>query len=85
LAFIQQRVSYTNPYKIRKLFKLKTNAEHLVQFRDGAALDLEGGTTQYIGLRLLPNNSAAVAEVLIFLNDESDKIEECLKIKISYT
>ncbi|KAJ3416505.1 Nephrocystin-4 [Chytridiales sp. JEL 0842] len=81
---VNKRVSYTNPYNVRKLFRLKTNADHLVQFRDGNALDLEGGASQYIGLRLLPNSNTAAAELLIFLNDEADKIEECLKIKVTY-
>ncbi|KAJ3202533.1 Nephrocystin-4, partial [Entophlyctis luteolus] len=74
---VNKRVSYTNPYKSRREFRLKTNAEHLVQFREGSVLRLEGGGTQYIALRLLPNaTSSGMADVLIFVNNERDQIED---------
>jgi nephrocystin-4 len=64
---------------------LKTNADHLLQFKDGTALDLDGGASQYIGFRLIPNTSSAAEDILVFLNDEMDKIEECLRIRVTYT
>ncbi|KAI8833131.1 hypothetical protein BJ741DRAFT_666768 [Chytriomyces cf. hyalinus JEL632] len=82
---VNKRVSYTNPYSTRRNFKLKTNAEHLVQFREGNLLQLDGGASQYISLRLLPNSSTSWSDVLIFLNDDHDKIEECLRIRVSYS
>ncbi|KAJ3381099.1 Nephrocystin-4 [Entophlyctis sp. JEL0112] len=83
---VNKRVSYTNPYKSRREFRLKTNAEHLVQFREGSVLRLEGGGTQYIALRLLPNaTSSGMADVLIFVNNERDQIEECVRIRVTYS
>ncbi|KAI9330273.1 hypothetical protein DFJ73DRAFT_631038 [Zopfochytrium polystomum] len=100
---VNKRVSYTNPYSSKRRFRLRTNAEHLVQFKDGDALELDGGESQYIGLRLLPPFSASgsqsgggggggtssssmssTAEILIFLNDEHDKMEECLMLRVIY-
>ncbi|KAJ3093353.1 hypothetical protein HK100_006655 [Physocladia obscura] len=73
---VNKRVSYTNPYTTKRVFRLKTNAEHLVQFREGNMLQLAGGASKYIPLRLLPNTSGTWADILIFLNDDFDKIEE---------
>ncbi|KAJ3031857.1 UNVERIFIED_CONTAM: Nephrocystin-4 [Siphonaria sp. JEL0065] len=81
---VNKRVSYTNPYTTKRTFRIKTNAEHLVQFRDGNMLQLDGGASQYISLRLLPNTSSSYSDILIFLNDDYDKIEECLRIKVTY-
>ncbi|KAJ3068829.1 Nephrocystin-4 [Podochytrium sp. JEL0797] len=78
---VNKRVSYTNPYNTKRTFRLKTNAEHLVQFREGNMLQLDGGASQYISLRLLPNTMSSWSDILIFLNDDYDKIEECLRIK----
>ncbi|KAI9340885.1 hypothetical protein BDR26DRAFT_342199 [Obelidium mucronatum] len=81
---VNKRVSYTNPYTTKRSFRLKTNAEHLVQFRDGNLLQLDANASQYISLRLLPNSTSSFSDILIFLNDDYDKIEECLRIKVSY-
>ncbi|KAJ1549141.1 Nephrocystin-4 [Cladochytrium tenue] len=83
---VNKRVSYTNPYSTRHQFFVKTDAEHLVQFRDSNVLDLDGRETQYIGLRLLPPpppSASATTDVLIFLNDENDKMEECLLLRVT--
>ncbi|KAJ3035882.1 Nephrocystin-4 [Rhizophlyctis rosea] len=86
---VNKRVSYTNPYTTRKLLHLCTTHPHLLQFKE-AALNLEGGETCYIGLRFLPvthkemGTAVGGVEVLVFLNDEADRIEECLCVRVKY-
>ncbi|KAJ3219266.1 Nephrocystin-4 [Dinochytrium kinnereticum] len=81
---VNKRVSYKNPYPTRKTFYLQTNAEDVLQFREGTALELEAGASQYISFRFLPVPNIIAKEILVFLNDENDKIEECLRIGINY-
>ncbi len=78
-----QRVSYTNPYAQRKVLYLKTDSEHLLNFKE-PILDLDPGATKYISLQFLPVTALAVADILVFLNDDQDQIEECLSIKVRY-
>ncbi|KAI8853329.1 hypothetical protein BC829DRAFT_440033 [Chytridium lagenaria] len=82
---VNKRVSYKNPYPTRKIFHLQTNADDILQFRDGRTLELEAGASQYISFRFLPIAGGIGREVLVFLNDENDKIEECLRIGIKFT
>ncbi|KAJ3034128.1 Nephrocystin-4 [Rhizophlyctis rosea] len=83
---VNKRVSYTNPYTTRKLLHLRTTHPQVLQFKE-QALNLEGGETAYIGLRFLPVSGREVGggvEVLVFLNDEGDRIEECLCVRVRY-
>ncbi|KAJ3389717.1 Nephrocystin-4 [Lobulomyces angularis] len=80
---VNKRVSYKNPYSLKKTFYLKTNHAHLLQFKD-EMLDMGPGETQYIGLKFTPCTNLPSVSMLIFLNDETDKIEECLSVKVSY-
>jgi hypothetical protein len=54
-----------------------------MQFKS-AVLELKGGETQYIGLRFAPCVSHDNADILVFLNNENDKVEECLSIHVEY-
>jgi nephrocystin-4 len=78
-----KRVSYTNPFLHAKTLCLRTNAPELVQFKE-SVLELEPGTSQFIGLKFAPCSTLKSAQVLIFLNNEFDRIEECLCVKIKY-
>ncbi|KAL2917974.1 hypothetical protein HK105_202388 [Polyrhizophydium stewartii] len=78
-----KRVSYTNPFFHRKILYLRTDSPHLLQFKE-SALDLEPGASQYIGMRFPPSGVSGTAEILVFLNDESDRIEECLLLKVRF-
>ncbi|KAJ3311767.1 hypothetical protein HDV04_003779 [Boothiomyces sp. JEL0838] len=78
-----KRVSYTNPFLHRKLFAMRTDKPNLVQFKQDR-LELSGGETQYIGLKFLPCEVLRDAEILIFMNNELDEIEECLQINVCY-
>eukprot|EP00842_Homolaphlyctis_polyrhiza_P004727 jgi/Hompol1/5255/HPOL_001930-RA len=50
---INKRVSYTNPFMSRKVLYLRTDSPHLLQFKE-PVLDLAPGTSDYIGMRFLP-------------------------------
>ncbi|KAI8809242.1 hypothetical protein BJ742DRAFT_805563 [Cladochytrium replicatum] len=82
-----KRVSYTNPYQQRRIFYLHTDKPDLLDFREDV-LDMNGGQTLHIGLRFLPNSQPAgisnATEILIFLNDENNALEECLCINTVY-
>ncbi|KAJ3272165.1 Nephrocystin-4 [Terramyces sp. JEL0728] len=74
-----KRVSYTNPFLHKKTFMMRTDKPNLVQFKN-QRIELAGGETQYIGLRFLPSDILQSADILIFMNNEFDEIEECLQI-----
>lgn len=78
-----KRVSYTNPYAQRKILFLKTDSDHLLRFKD-PILDLGPGDTKFISLQFLPVTAISAADILVFLNDEHDHIEECLCIRVHY-
>jgi hypothetical protein len=63
---------------------LKTDSEHLLKFKE-PILDLEPGATKYIGLIFMPATAVSVTDILVFLNDEQDHIEECLRITVHFT
>ncbi|KAI8910264.1 hypothetical protein EDD86DRAFT_204939 [Gorgonomyces haynaldii] len=77
-----KRVSYTNPFLHPKVLSLQTDSPELVQFKE-AVLNLDGGSTQFIGLKFAPSHLPQ-AEIMVFLNNEYDRIEECLLIKARY-
>jgi hypothetical protein len=78
-----KKLSYTNPFLHSKVLTLRSSAPHLMQFKN-AILDLKGGETQYIGLRFAPIVAQDEADILVFLNNENDKVEECLSIHVEY-
>jgi nephrocystin-4 len=80
---VSKRVSYKNPYAYRKVLYLRTDQPYLVQFKE-EVLELDAGATQYIGMKFAPCSNVAATSVLIFLNDESDSIEECLQVRVVY-
>ncbi|KAJ3322199.1 Nephrocystin-4 [Boothiomyces sp. JEL0866] len=81
--FLIQRVSYTNPFLHKKSFIMRTDKPNLVQFKQ-ERLELSGGETQYIGLRFLPCETLRDSEIMIFMNNDMDEIEECLQINVAY-
>jgi hypothetical protein len=55
----------------------------VVQFKE-ALIRLGPGDSTFIGLKFTPASQLPSVEVLIFLTDERDKIEECLHINVKY-
>ncbi|EDV24308.1 uncharacterized protein TRIADDRAFT_26181, partial [Trichoplax adhaerens] len=78
-----KRISFTNPYPMRKRFRLKCNREDLLQFREGL-IEVEGGGSHMIGLKFLPSDDRNIVEIFIFINDEDDKNEETFCVKVKY-
>ncbi|KAJ3019900.1 Nephrocystin-4 [Thoreauomyces humboldtii] len=79
-----KRISYTNPYARNKTFRLHTPTPHLLAFVHNT-LDLGPGETVYIGLRLLAwSGDERVVDVMVMLNDEEERVEECLGLRIMY-
>ncbi|XP_076451476.1 nephrocystin-4-like [Babylonia areolata] len=78
-----KRITYTNPYPVRKHFKVLTDRPDLLQFKEND-LELEGGASQAIGLRFTPITQPGLAEVLVFINDEEDKNEETFRVTLEF-
>ncbi|KAJ3162110.1 Nephrocystin-4 [Geranomyces michiganensis] len=79
-----KRISYTNPYSHAKKFTLHTPTPSLLAFVHDH-LELGPGETGYIGLRLLASSGVeGVADVMVMLNDEEGRVEECLGLRIMY-
>ncbi|KAJ3340953.1 Nephrocystin-4 [Gonapodya sp. JEL0774] len=75
-----KRMSFTNPYPSPKLFTLRTNKPDFLCFKE-LELSMDGGATHYIHLRFAPRATPAIVEALVFINDEDDRLEECLAVK----
>ncbi|KAI8588322.1 hypothetical protein BDZ88DRAFT_477741 [Geranomyces variabilis] len=79
-----KRISYTNPYSHAKRFSLHTPTPHLLAFVHDE-LELGPGETGYIGLRLLASSGpSSMEDVMVMLNDEEGRVEECLGLRIMY-
>ncbi|KAI8907431.1 hypothetical protein DFJ77DRAFT_543556 [Powellomyces hirtus] len=79
-----KRISYTNEYAHTKTFHLHTPTPHLLSFVHDT-LELGPGETVYIGLRLLEwHGPDRVVDVMVMLNDEEDRVVECLGLRIMY-
>jgi hypothetical protein len=63
---------------------LRTDQPDLVGFKE-EVLELEGGATGYIGMRFKGGGTGGGRDVLVFLNDEADGIEECLQVRVVYS
>ena len=80
-----KKIMYTNPYSVDKTFRLRTDQPKLLSFRDNLAeLAVGAKGQQYIGLRFAARRAGGNTEVLVFINDEHDRTEECLCISIQY-
>ena len=78
-----KKISYTNPYAMRRVFQLRTSRDDLVQFKE-TRLEAAGGATVSIGMRFAPCQTPGVTDILLFVNDEDDKNEETFCIKALY-
>ncbi|KAM9299299.1 LOW QUALITY PROTEIN: nephrocystin-4 [Gastrophryne carolinensis] len=78
-----KRITYTNPYPVRKRYSLHTNRADLLQFKEDI-FEVGAGETYTIGLRFAPSNSSGLEEILIFINDQEDKNEETFCVKVNY-
>ena len=87
-----KKVSLANPYTYDATFNLLTDQPHLLQFKQTDLL-VPAGETRYIGLKFAAlegaSRAAAAAagstKVLVFVNNEDDKNEECMEITLLYS
>jgi len=79
-----KKISFMNPYPIKKNFYLKTNRDDLLKFKEEAMM-LGGGESHNIGLCFLPQHSEGCLTILVFINDREGKNEETFSIKARYT
>ncbi|KAI8901135.1 hypothetical protein BC833DRAFT_579101 [Globomyces pollinis-pini] len=78
-----KKLLYTNPFLHSKFLTMRTDSPHLLQFKSNV-MDLKGGESQYIGLKFAPSTNNTNTDILVFLNNDQDKVEECLCIHVQY-
>nr|DBA16425.1 TPA: hypothetical protein GDO54_003819 [Pyxicephalus adspersus] len=78
-----KKITYTNPYQVKKRYSLQTNRVDLLQFKEDT-FEVGAGETYTIGLRFAPSDSKGMEEILIFINDHEDKNEETFCVKVNY-
>ncbi|KAF4018481.1 hypothetical protein G4228_010110 [Cervus hanglu yarkandensis] len=78
-----KRITYTNPYPLRRAYRLHSDHPHLLQFKEDA-FQVGGGETYTIGLRFASRQRAGEEEILIYINDHEDKNEETFCVKVIY-
>ena len=84
----KKRVSMSNPYSYECTYTFYADRPELLKF-SSPSLHLQPGGTGYIGLQFAPlPHGAATArgetKLLVFVNNEEDKNEECMEIIVSY-
>lgn len=92
LSIFVQRVSYTNPYLSARRFILTSSQPSKLQVKE-RMLELDSGESTYIHLLFPPlsqqqsgTSASAIVEdhVFLFISDEQEQPEECLRIALSY-
>ena len=91
-ARTHKKIAYTNPYPRSRTFHLRCTHPLLMHFRP-ERLDLDAQGTRPMGLTFEPAEEweramraageTGPAEVLVFINDEEDKTEECFRIRVA--
>jgi hypothetical protein len=84
-----KKVSLHNPYSYETTYTFHADQPSLLRFSPSNSMRLGAGEAKYIGLKFLPlphgrSVSAGETRVLVFVNNEEDKNEECLEIMVSY-
>ncbi|XP_038677694.1 nephrocystin-4 isoform X3 [Scyliorhinus canicula] len=80
---INKRINYTNPYPNKRMYFLRTNRPDLLQYKEDS-FELHGGETYHIGLRFAPGQNPGMEEILILINDQTEKNEATYCVKITY-
>ncbi|ESO08185.1 hypothetical protein HELRODRAFT_98290 [Helobdella robusta] len=78
-----KRISFTNPYGVRKTFFLRTTRPDLIRFKQHQ-LNLDPGQQGQIGLKFLSARKRFKTKILVLINDEDDKNEETFAITVEY-
>lgn len=83
-AVVQRQMSYTNPYAQPRIFSLSTNVPWLLSFQP-TTLELPPRATRPLALLFdgRAAQGAAALQVLVFVNDEQDREEECMEVAVT--
>ncbi|GLC73822.1 hypothetical protein PLESTF_001424700 [Pleodorina starrii] len=77
-----KKITYTNPYHHYRIFTLRSNQPWLLHFTP-PRLQMPAGATRPVGLTFDARAATAgIVDALVFVNDDEDKTEECLKIRV---
>lgn len=83
----KKKVSLANPYAHDVSYSFTTDQPHLLKFTT-RELTISAGDVRYVGLQFAPlphgKPSAGVTRVMVFVNNEEDKNEECMEVSVSY-
>jgi hypothetical protein len=79
-----KRVSFRNPYSTVRTFSLSCDRRDLVHFKEDRLL-IPSGDSRFIAMQFAPHHVPGVEEVLVFVNDDAGKCEECFMLKVAYT
>jgi nephrocystin-4 len=82
---VSKRISYTNPYAIRKTFFFTSSHPELLQMQH-QKIDFQANEKKFISFTLLPAfNVAPVTDIIILINNEQDTNEDAYSIRVTYT
>ncbi|CAF1495816.1 unnamed protein product [Adineta ricciae] len=82
---VSKRISYTNPYAIRKTFFFTSSHPELLQLQH-QKLDFQANEKRFISFTLLPAfNVGPVTDIIILINNEQDTNEDAYCIRVNYT
>ena len=82
---VSKRISYTNPYAIRKTFFFTSSHPDLLALQH-PKFDFQANEKKFIGFTLLPAfNVAPVTDIIILINNEQDTNEDAYCIRVNYT
>lgn len=77
-----KKIMYTNPYQSYRTFTLRSNQPWLATFTP-QRLSLPAGATRPLGMTFDARAATTgILDVLVFVNDEEDKTEECFKCRV---
>ncbi|KAK3261699.1 hypothetical protein CYMTET_29407 [Cymbomonas tetramitiformis] len=84
-----KKISYTNQYSTPRSFYLRSTHPWLLAFQP-ERLDIAENATARVGLSFevadrQVTKFANYMEVLVFINDEEDKNEECFRIRVHFS
>lgn len=82
---VSKRISYTNPYNIRKTFFFISSHPELLQLQH-QKIDFQAQEKKFISFTLLPAfNVSPVTDIIILINNDQDTNEDAYCIRVTYT
>ncbi|CAM4766790.1 unnamed protein product [Rotaria magnacalcarata] len=82
---VSKRISYTNPYAVRKAFFFTSSHPELLQVQH-SKIDFQANEKKFISFTLLPAfNVTPVTDIIVLINNEQDTNEDAYCIRVTYT